>query len=137
MALTDAQTLTTFEILEVPYDTSALEPMGRFNLTGLERQVDTEAQQLQTLIITKLSSLSTAQETRLIEYINLWDAVGVNTTSIDGGSIGGASGVSIDWDMQLRRIQQRVKILVPVMRYKAELDNDKYNTGSASVPVLT
>jgi len=136
MALTDAQKITVFEILEMPYDSSAIEPWGNYNLVGLLRAVENDEQKMQLMIQDKILNLSTAQETRLITYVNEWDAVGVNTTSVDNGSIGGASGLSIDWDNRLRRIQQRVKILIPVLKFRTELENDKNGAVGATIGVL-
>jgi hypothetical protein len=121
MALTTAQKIALFDILETPYDGSVDVPQGDYNLTGITYQADTTDYKLQTLINNRLSALTTAEENVLVSYINDWLMVGNNITSIDAVSIGGTSGVNYDPTLRLQRIQKSVKNLIPVFRYLREI----------------
>ena len=121
MALTVAQKIALFDILETPYDGSVDVPQGEYALTAITYTSDTPEYKLQTLITNRLAALTTAEENVLIAYINDWLMVGSNITSIDAGSIGGTSGVSYDPTLRLQRIQKSMKNLIPVFRYLREI----------------
>ena len=82
MSLSEAQKLSLFEILETPYDGSVDEPVGEFNLTGLTHEPDSPERKLQTMIATRLASLTTAIEAKLKTYIARWDAIGTRVATI-------------------------------------------------------
>ena len=128
MSLTEAQTLSLFEILETPYDGTVDEPMGEFHLTGLQHIPDSPERKLQTMINTRLASLSTAIEAKLKTYIERWDAIGTRVATISGG-VGGISGVEYDPDIELARIQARVKVIIPVMKFHREITLDSERVG--------
>ena len=120
MALTISQKITLFEILEVPYDSTVDEPVDEFHLTGITHQPNNVDQQLQTKIINRLAALVSAEEAKLITYIERWEAIGTRVASISGG-VGGIQGVEYDPDTELMRIQSRVKVIIPVMKYHREI----------------
>jgi len=122
MALTVAQKIALFDILETPYDGSVDVPQGEYALTAITYNSDTPEYKLQTLINNRLSALVAAEEAVLVSYINDWLMVGNNITSIDAGSIGGTSGLSYDPTLRLQRIQKSVKNLIPVFRYRREIE---------------
>jgi len=120
MALTTAQKIALFDILETPYDGTVDRPTDEFSISGVTHVADNEDFKIQTKINDRLTNLSTAEENVLISYINEWQLIGVNVASVDG-SIGGVNGVSYDPTIQLMRIQKSVKNLIPVMRYRKEI----------------
>jgi hypothetical protein len=134
MALTTAQKIALFDILETPYDGSVDVPQGEYNLTGITYQADTTEYKLQTLITNRLTALTTPEENVLISYINDWLMVGSNITMIDAGSIGGVNGISYDPTLKLQRIQKSVKNLIPVFRYRREIEvGQEGNKGGMNV----
>jgi hypothetical protein len=122
MALTTAQKIALFDILETPYDGSVDVPQGEYSLTGITYQADTTEYKLQTLINNRLSALTSAEENVLVSHINDWLMVGSNITMIDAGSIGGVNGITYDPTLRLQRIQKSVKNLIPVFRYRREIE---------------
>jgi hypothetical protein len=122
MALTTAQKIALFDILETPYDGSVDVPQGDYSLTAITYNADAAEYKLQTLINDRLSALTNAEETVLVQHINQWLLIGSNVAMIDAGSIGGTSGISYDPTLHLQRIQKSVKNLIPVFRYRREIE---------------
>ena len=135
MALTEAQIEIVFEVLEVPRSSSVEMPTGRMGLTGTTFTESNTDFQLQSKIETRLSNLTSTQETRLIAYIEKWDSLGTQVYSLDGGT-GGIDGVAYSPADELNRIQQRVKRLVGVYKMIEEIEMENRKGGSGFVPVL-
>jgi hypothetical protein len=133
MALTTAQKLSLFEILEVPYQTTADSPVDEFKLSG-ETTSATATDALATKILSRISALSSDEETRLTTYITRWDELGTTRVAVNGG-VAEVSGVSWSVEDELRAIQQRVKIIIPVLQYRAELELGG-SRGVSAIPVL-
>lgn len=115
MALSDAQEIALFEVLEVPYSTTAMIPQDEMGLTALEYSTNNASQQAKSLITNHVSGLSSGKETLLIASLDRWIALGTNTTVLDGGA-GGLSGVTADPDAERNLIRQKVRTLVPFWR---------------------
>jgi len=126
MALTTAQTMTVFEILEVPYDGSVDEPMDEFNLLALTHDVSAAAQALQAKIMSRLTALTTDEETRLLTYVSKWESIDLNMVALSGG-MGTVTGVEYDPGYAMKEIQRRVKNIIPVMRYLHEIQLGQNN----------
>ena len=121
MAITTAQKIALFDILECPYDGTVDKPTDEFNLSGVTYVSDNPDFKLQTKINDRLTRLSTDEETVLVQYISDWQRIGNNVALVDNGRTGGLDGVSYDPTNQLYRIQKSVKNLIPVMRYRKEI----------------
>lgn len=115
MALTDAQELALFEVLEVPYSTTAMIPQDDMGLTALQYGTSNTSQQAKTLIENHVASLSSGKETQLVALLDRWIALGTNTTVLDGGA-GGLSGVTANPDAERNLIRQKVRTIVPFWR---------------------
>ena len=120
MALSTAQKIALFDILETPYDGTVDEMIGEFGLSSVLRTANSDSQKLQTKIASRLAALNTDEENVLIQYINQWQLIGSNVAAVDG-SIGGVNGVTYDPTHHLMRIQKSVKNLIPVMQYREEI----------------
>ena len=121
MAITDAQKVELFDILEVPLDYEVYEPVDKFRMSAITNAPSSAEQKLQAKIESRLAAIDgTAKETKLVSLIAEWQQVGVNVASIDG-SIGGVNGVTYDPREQQMRIQRSVKIIIPVMQYVKEI----------------
>jgi hypothetical protein len=136
MALTETQTDTVFEILEVPRSNSVDMPVGNMGITGQTYTEGNSEFKLQLKIESRITALSSAQETRLIAYGDQWEAIGTQVYTLDGGT-GGIDGITYNPADELNRIQQRVKRLVGVyaMIEEIEMENSK-GAGGGFVPVL-
>lgn len=120
MALSTAQKIALFDILETPYDGSVDQIVDEFGLSAIDRVPNSDSQKVQTKIFTRLLNLTADEENVLIQYINQWQIIGTNVASVDG-NIGGVNGVTYDPTAQLMRIQKSVKNLIPVMHYHKEI----------------
>jgi hypothetical protein len=121
MAITTAQKIALFDVLECPYDGTVDKPTDEFNLSGVTYTSDNPDYKLQTKINDRLSSLTSEEEDVLVNYIAQWQLIGSNVASVEAGSIGGVNGVTYDPTHHLMRIQKSVKNLIPVMRYRKEI----------------
>lgn len=133
MSLTEAQKITLFEILEVPYSGSVDIPSDDYRLDAITRDSSNSDYALISKITSRLSELTTAEETRLISYITEWDALGLDVTDLSG-SVGGISGITDIPATKRMLIQARVKITIPVIKYISELSNSNQNI--SSIPVI-
>lgn len=121
MALTTAQKIALFDILETPYDGSVDQMVGEFGLSAISRTANSDSQKLQIKITDRLTNLTSEEETVLVQYISKWQLIGTNVALVDGGSLGNATGLTYDPTTQLMRIQKSVKNLIPVMQYRSEI----------------
>ena len=137
MALTTAQKISVFEILEVPYEDSVDVPVDSFNLDAITVDASSSDQQLKTKIVSRLTALSSDEETKLLAYVTRWDDLGTTAVVLDG-SVGDLSGVAWSADAERRLIQERVKKIVPVMRYLSEIQMQGKSGGNPGsvIPVL-
>ena len=122
MSLTIDQSITLYEILQVPYSDTVTMPIDEFFMTSIEYVTSNETQKMQTRITDRINNLGVTGTSRLVTWLDQWDALSTNTVSISG-SMGGINGVEFDPDVQLERIASRVKVLVPVMQYHREITN--------------
>ena len=133
MALSETNIDTVFEILELPRATSIDQPTGTMGLSGITFSESNTDFQLQTKVETRLAAMTTAQQTRMETYVERWDAIGTRVASISGG-VGGIQGVEYDPDVELARIQERVKRLCNVYRFLDEIRMEK--TRGNVIPVI-
>jgi len=119
MSLTTSQTIDLFRILQTSYTGSVSKPLGEFNLSYREHE-PTETQKLQTRIEERIAALSSEEENWLVQKLNAWQLIGINTASIDG-SVGGVQGVFYDPEKQRSNIRADILTLIPVYQYQAEL----------------
>jgi len=122
MALTTQQKIALFDLLECPYDGTVDQPTDDFNLVGQTFSVTNNDFSLQLKITARLAALSAEEEAVLVQHINQWLLIGSNVAMIDAGSVGGVNGVTYDPTVQLQRIQKSVKNLIPVFRYRKEIE---------------
>lgn len=120
MALDTSESISLYEILETPYDGSVDQMYGEFALSALERVADNDSHKVQIKIANRLANLNEAEENVLQNYIARWQQIGTNTATLDG-SVGNVNGATYSPDHELMRIQQKVKILIPIMHYQHEM----------------
>jgi hypothetical protein len=137
MALTESQLDSVFEILELPRATSVDRPIGDMGLTAQTYAESNTDYQLQTKVEARLAALTSAQQTRMISYINQWESLDTTVASIDG-SMGNMIGVNFDPDKERYKIQERVKRLCNVYAYLEEIQMEKNRNkgGNSFIPVL-
>lgn len=115
MALTTAQKISLFEIINTPYTGDIDEMYGKYGLSAYTYEVSDDGK-VQLKIHSRLANMSAEEEAVLITYISKWEALGTQTYVLDGG-VGGVNGVSYSVDIELERIRDRVKNLIPVRNY--------------------
>lgn len=120
MALTTSQTIDLFRALEVPFNGKVWKPVGEFNLDYVEYIAGNDDHNLQIKINARLAELSEDEETWLIQKINQWQLIGINTASIDG-AVGGVNGVVYDPEKARSNIRADILTLIPVYRYREEI----------------
>ena len=134
MALTEAQIDTVFVILELPRSSTVEMPVGRMGLTGQTFQESNSEFKLQVKIESRLSTLSANQLTKLVEYVDFWDATGIQTWTLSG-SVGGLDGINQDPSSDLARVQERVRRLIGVYQIMDQIQMEK-NDNNGFIPVL-
>jgi hypothetical protein len=122
MALTTAEKISLFSILETPYAGWVDMPVDEYHLSAVRHNPTNVAEKIQTKINDRLLELTAEEEAVLVGYIAQWDTLSTCTASVDG-SIGGVNGVAYDPFKQRALIQARVKIIIPVILYYEEITN--------------
>ena len=112
--LTDAQKLSLFEILDVPFATGHYTTSGMGTLSAQTSISSASQAQAKTEILSYLDGLEgLEQETRLGTYITRWDALSTKQVRMTGGAVGQINGIDRDPEDERETIRQRVKLLVP------------------------
>jgi hypothetical protein len=134
MALTGAQKLALFEILEVPF--CAIH--GQVSENGLystEQEADASwaAKNAIETHISGVIEVDASLETALKVYVDRWIALGTKTIRIDGGSVGNVSGVIQGPQEERQLIMQRVVVLVPFYRSHLQMMDQGQSVNIPSV----
>ena len=122
MALTTSQKISLFEIIDTPYSGDVDEMYGKYGLSALTYTV-ADNDKVRIKILDRLSNLTAEEEAVLTTYIDRWQAIGTQTWAMDAGSMGATAGMTISPDVELVRIRERVKNLVPVRHYWEDVEN--------------
>jgi len=136
MALSTSQKMTLFEIIDTPYTGDVDEMYGKFGLSALTYEVGIESK-VQLKILDRLTKLTSEEEQKLLTYIDRWEAIGTNPTSVDAGSFGTSSGMTYSTDAELARIQKRVKNIITVRHYYENVQQSAAESGSAGMSIST
>ena len=135
MALTTAETITLFQILDTPYATefTTLDGMGATGHTATITSAT--AGQAKTMITTYLATLASDVEDELQTLLATWSGISTNTVKIEQGNVGSVGGVWFNYDQKRKSIEDRVKIIVPFYRQHEVVA--RYNqTNSMNVTVI-
>lgn len=113
MALTTAETITLFQILDTPYATefTTLDGMGATGHTATI--TSSTAGQAKTMITTYLATLASDVEDELQTLLARWTAVRSNSIRIENGSLGSLTGIFYNSDSKRALIEEQVKRIVP------------------------
>lgn len=134
MALTTSQKISLFEIIDTPYTGNVDRMYGEYGLSALTTVVSDDGK-VQLKILSRLTELTSAEETVLITYIDRWQAIGTQTWTMDAGAVGTTSGINMSPDVELSRIRDRVKNLIPVRHYWENVQKSAAESGSAGISV--
>ena len=136
MALTEAQIDSVFEIIEVTRATSVEQPIGTMGLSGQTFTESNEDFQLSVKIEARLASLTSNQQTKLIVYIDKWDALGTQSFNMEAATTGAVGGINYDPDAERAEIKRRVKLLIGVYQMWQDVQKaSKYESRSV-IPVV-
>ena len=134
MALTTAQKISVFEIIDTPYTGNVDEMYGRFGLSALTYEVGDD-QKVQLKIIDRLATLTAEEEIVLKQYIDRWQYIGTQVWTMDAGSMGTTSGMNVSPDSELMRIRDRVKNLIPVRHYWENVQKSANESGAGGISI--
>jgi hypothetical protein len=135
MALTKAREIALFQILEIPYSLRVNYLIQPGQITAEPRDATNSAYAARTLVLQHLTDniypdtdIQTVLEARLDDWINL----GIDTTSMEQGSVGNVAGLRMDPDADRAEIRRQVLILVPFYRAQDEISRGN----SSSCPII-
>ena len=135
MALSDAEKMSLFEILEVPYATEYHTADGMGTLSAQTDVSGASQGSAKTAIESYLTDdLSSAAETRLQTYIARWDTLSTKHVRMNGGAVGQIGGVERDPEDEREEIRKRVKLLVPFYKFHEVLA--KRRGGGGHIPLI-
>lgn len=139
MALTTAQEIALFQILEVPWcpsgsDQEAGHLVGGDNML-VERAIVRSSQSMQAaaLIRSWVAALGSDAETVLVAYLTEWITLGTDTTDLVGASVGGYSGITDTPESTRLEIRRQVIVLVPYYRHHEVIERDSRSGGSVNL----
>jgi len=133
--LSETQKDSVFEILEIPRSTSVDRPVGNMGLSGQVYSESNTNYQLQTLVEARLDALTSAQQTRMISYINQWESLDTTVASING-NLGPMVGINFNPDDERYKIQERVKRLCNVYTFLEEIQMEKNKNRLNFIPII-
>jgi hypothetical protein len=135
MALTTAQKITLFEIIDTPYTGNVDEMYGKFGLSALTYEVSDDGK-VQLKVLSRIAELTTDEENFLLVYLDKWEALGTQAWRLDGGT-SGIQGIGNAPQDEREIIRQRVKVLIPVRHYWENVKQSAAQSGSAGISVST
>ena len=136
MALTTQQKISLFEIIDTPYTGDVDEMYGKYGLSALTYEVS-DSDKVRIKILDRIATLTSEEEDVLTTYIDRWEAIGTRTSTVDAGSIGATSGVTIGPNDERALLQRRVKNLVPVRHYWENVQQSAQESGAAGMSIQT
>ena len=136
MALTVAQKISIFQILDVPYSTSYNTLDGMGSLSAQTDMSGASQSAAYTAIVAYLATLDSSTETVLAALITEWDAIGSNSIKIENGSLGSLTGVFFNYDTKKANIEARVKSIVPFYKYHEVLERKMGTSQGVNITVM-
>lgn len=136
MALTQAQSVSLYQILEIPMFAQANHLVDADSLNYEKYDASNSPRQVKAALDVFLADLAAnyaALETELKTMLDRWTALGTQTTRIDAGSVGDIQGVTFDFDRERVLISERVKIIVPFYRRHEEIERIRQSNPIISV----
>lgn len=123
MALTVAQEIALYYIIECPYSTQVNEIYGN-GLVAQTQSVAGSARAVRTLVTNYLTTNIypvAAVETELVTLLDAWLALGYDVSTLDNGSVGNIQGITDSAAAERSEIASRVRTLVPFWRYYEQM----------------
>jgi len=128
LALTTAQKIRVFEVLEVTYGPGGgdNEDLATIHTGfGIDSNL-TEMDTLRAELLKYLASLDSSVESEIVSLLAEWDIVRLQTVTMSDGSAGDVSGASLDPNVRREQIRKLMHVYVPVMHIT---DSLKYRNG--------
>lgn len=132
MALTKAQEIALYTILEVPYATVHNRVISE-GLLVEPHSVTGSPSAAKTHITAHLADVATdaALEAVLTGLLDEWIDLGTDTTAIEGGAVGNVQGLTTTISGEREEIRRQVLIIVPFYRY-----HEQFQRQGVSVMVI-
>jgi hypothetical protein len=138
MAITKAQEIALYQILEIPWQAVATHLIDGDNMVGLQLTIQAtstrQAKQMLTDYLTAYIYTDTATQTVLTTLLDRWNALGTTTVRIESGGTGAIAGVTMDPREEREEISRQVKVIVPFYRRHEELE--RAHGGQSSVQIV-
>ena len=115
MALTTAQKISLFLIINTPYTGDVDEMYGKHGLSALTYEVSDDGK-VQLKILNRLATLTAEEEAVVVQYVDRWQALGTQIYTFDG-SIGETSGIAFSPQAEREEIRMQLTNLIPVRHY--------------------
>lgn len=133
MALTPAEILSCFELLQAFWSDTGSVTDG----FGIQLSL-TELDALKSDITTRLDALDADAVLKVRAIVLRYDVIASSTMSIEGGSTGNVSGVTIKMEELIARLRQRLLTYVPVMHIADAIKQKRGPIGSqgAQIPFM-
>lgn len=138
MALTDAQRLSVFEILDImPGPGGGTQEDNASLHNGFAESLTlTELDNLRDKVDAHIAGLTSAAETRVIALVTEWDALGLNVGVMDGG-LDDISGLAWSYEQKRALITKRMYQIIPVMKMAdAVRKREQASNGGGYVPFI-
>ena len=135
MAITKAQQIALFQILEVPYDSTVYKLIDDNNMMTESLIVATASRRSFDLIQQRLTTIAsdTDLEAVLSGLLDRWIELGTKTTTVVDGRVGGVDGIDYDPNRERLEIRAQVIVIVPFYRHHESMERD--NAGINSIPM--
>jgi len=140
MALTDAQRITVFQIIGIPYAGKTFDLTDESGLNAIERNPQNAEYKAATMLnnhITNVIDADSALSAKVIALVDKWDALETFSMSLNAGTIGDMGGIDNDPDRERATIQELLKPLVPFRSLQEAMEYRGGGGGSGmSVPLI-
>lgn len=136
MALTTAQKISLFEIIDTPYTGNVDEMYGKWGLSKLTYEVDSD-NKVQLKVLDRIANLTAEEEAVLVQYIDRWQDIGTQTWTVDAGGFGNTNGVNMSPEVEAEKIRRRVKVLIPIRHYWENVEQSASESGTSGISVST
>lgn len=135
MALSDAQRIALFEVLEVPMFTTTYKVVADKMIVE-SHSVAGSAQAAVTLIDAHLAAYITPTvgiENVLKAHLDEWITLGTDTSVVEQGAVGAVQGITDSIPAQREEIRKKVLVLVPFWRCHTEIEHQKSSGAMVAV----
>ena len=137
MALTRTQLITLHQVLGIPYSDDVFRIKDIDNMLALKYQPVTD-HQARLQIQGKLLGLESDPDALadLVDLLDRWYCLLADSTSMDAGGVGPATGISFDLALERNMLRERIITIVPFSREWMMNEMGKTQRANMSIRVV-